>query len=419
MRMPSEELIVESPAPAFDTGLAARYSVGNLGSAAVFALFNTDLPLYLEGYGLSSTLIGLLANERSLVGAFVQPLVGRLSDRTRSPLGRRRPFFLVGVPLMALSLVLLALHPPFWLMLVLMTIGSFFLAVATDPYLALLADLWPPAQRGRVGGFLGLTSALGAIAITLFSTFLWSKNEPLVFGLTIAILLLAFGFTFFTVREPPVPVAVLPQPTQRPNLGAYVRGILQYPEAAKLVLAATFFWIGSGGATPYLTLFGRHALGAEGGQVFLLPLAFVATYALCAVPAGRLADRVGKKPVLTAGLLIYGLSALVGSQSTSIWVATGALALAGVGNAGVATTLNPLLTDLIPQARVAEFLGLGSSIWSLVQPLGSLLAGRVVDTLTPWIGINDAYRGAFVFAGLLIVLAAVLLRGVRPERAVT
>ena len=127
---------------AFPTGLAARYAVGNLGSASVYALFNTALPLYLESYGLSPEWIGPLANERSFIGAFVQPLVGRISDRTRTPLGRRRPFFLVGVPLMALSLVLLAVHPPFWLMLTLMTIGSFFLAVASDPYVALLADLF-------------------------------------------------------------------------------------------------------------------------------------------------------------------------------------------------------------------------------------------------------------------------------------
>jgi maltose/moltooligosaccharide transporter len=404
---------------AFPTGLAARYAVGNLGSASVYALFNTALPLYLESYGVPPEWIGPLANERSFIGAFVQPLVGRVSDRTRTPLGRRRPFFLVGVPLMALSLVLLAVHPPFWLMLTLMTIGSFFLAVASDPYVALLADLFPPLQRGRVGGFLGLTSALGAIGITLLATFLWKDHEALVFGLTIAILVVTFAFTFLTVREPPLPARAPPRPAGRLDPGAYVRGLLQYPEAAKLVLAATFFWIGSGGATPYVTLFGRHALGADGGQVFLLPLAFVACNAVFALPAGILADRLGKKTVLTAGLLIYGLGALVGSQSANLWQAVIALAVAGLGNAGTATTLNPLLTDLIPRSRTAEFMGLGSSIWSLVQPLGSLLAGIVVGLAANSAGLDAAYRWAFIFAGVLIILAAGLLQWVRPARAVT
>src|SRR5918911_4037279 len=79
----------------FDTAKAVNYSVANLGASLVYGLFNFGMPLYLDSYRLPAWLIGLLANERSFVGAFVQPVVGRLSDRTRSPLGRRRPFFLV------------------------------------------------------------------------------------------------------------------------------------------------------------------------------------------------------------------------------------------------------------------------------------------------------------------------------------
>ena len=401
---------------AFDTGKAARYSVGNLGSACVYTLFNTGLPLYLETYGIDPAWIGLLANERSFVGAFAQPIVGRVSDRTRTPLGRRRPFFLVGVPLMALSLVLLAVHPPFWLMITLMTIGSFFLAVASDPYVALLADLFPPAQRGRVGGFLGLTSALGAISVSLLSAFLWTRAEPLVFGLTISILVATFAFTFWTVREPPLPPAAEAARPARPGVRSYIHGLLQYPEAAKYVLAVMFFWVGSGGATPYVTLFGRHALHADGGQVFLLPLAFVVSGAIFAIPAGYLADRIGKKAVLTLGFVIYGGGALIGSQSADIWQATLALAVAGLGNAGT-VSLNPLLTDLIPRTRTAEFIGLGSSVWSLVQPAGSVLAGIVVSTAAAAIGLDSAYRWAFLFAGGLILTAAVLLQFVRPEAA--
>ena len=421
---------IDSPAPApappnapaipaaglaFDKGLAVRYSIANLGSASVYTLFNTGLPLYLESYGIAPAWIGLLANERSFVGALVQPVVGRLSDRTRTPLGRRRPFFLVGVPLMAISLLTLAIHPPFWIMLALMTIGSFFLAVAADPYLALMADLFPTALRGRVGGLLGLTSALAAITITLLSSFFWAQYEGLVFLFTISILVVAFGITFFTVREPPLPAG--PPVARGPRQGpaAYIRGLLEYPEAAKYVLAVTFFWIGSGGATPFVTLFAKHALQAGGAQIFYLPLAFVLSNALFAVPAGYLADRIGKKRVLTLGLLIYGLGALIGSQSATVPQATLALAACGLGNAGT-SSLNPLLTDLIPRRRVAEFIGLGSSVWSLVQPVGSLLAGALVAALTVPIGLSDAYRWAFIFAGTLIVLSALLLQLVRPER---
>ncbi|MDQ6741112.1 MAG: hypothetical protein M3021_12335, partial [Actinomycetota bacterium] len=71
----------------FDRGRAVCFSVANIGAQALYALFNQSMPMYLQSYGLPPALIGLLANERSLVGALVQPFVGRLSDRTRTRLG--------------------------------------------------------------------------------------------------------------------------------------------------------------------------------------------------------------------------------------------------------------------------------------------------------------------------------------------
>ena len=98
----------------FDTVKAVNYSVANLGASVFYGLFNFGMPLYLDSYGLHPSLVGLLANERSLVGAFAQPVVGFISDRIQTPLGKRRPFFLIGIPLVCLGLLLLAYHPPFW-----------------------------------------------------------------------------------------------------------------------------------------------------------------------------------------------------------------------------------------------------------------------------------------------------------------
>src|SRR5215210_4279044 len=238
----------------FDVGLAARYSVANFGAQAVFALLTTGFPLYLNTYPELKQypeLIGLLSNERALVAAVAQPVVGRISDRTRTPLGRRRPFFLIGIPLMSVALMLLATHPPFWVMLGVMTVAAFFLWVALDPYVALMADLFPPQQRGRVGGILGLAQMLGAILFLLLAVFLWKDHEARVFGLTIGILIASFGFTFLTVKEPPLEPEGIHEPVARtkPNVSAYVRGLMKYPEAAKYTLALVFFWLGNGGAT--------------------------------------------------------------------------------------------------------------------------------------------------------------------------
>src|SRR5439155_11454113 len=224
---------------------------------------NSGMPFYLNTYHLPGPLIGLLANERSFVGAFIQPLVGRISDRTRTPLGRRRPFFLIGVPLVCLGLLWLATHPPLWEMIGVMAVLAFFLAVAWDPYMALMADIFPPLQRGRVGGLLGLGAGLGNIAFAFFALALWSQNEFLVFGLVVAALIVTWGYTFFTVKEPPLEAraeeAEHAIKTRKPNRFVSIRGLMKYPEAAKYTLAVNFFWIGTGGVMPFITLFGVKA----------------------------------------------------------------------------------------------------------------------------------------------------------------
>ncbi len=114
---------------------------------------------------------------------------------------------------------------------------------------------------------------------------------------------------------------------------------------------------------------------------------------------------------------MYGLGAIVGSQSTDLTQATIALGVTGLGNAGTAS-LNALLTELIPRKRTAEFIGLGSAVWSFVAPVGSVAAGTVVTLSGFFVSQHDTYRWAFIFAGLMVLLAAVLLQRVHPERAV-
>ena len=128
---------------------SAIYGTGALGANAVYSFLNLAAGLYLERYPAVPTwAVGLLSQERSLAGAFVQPIVGAVSDRTRTRIGRRKPFFIAGVALTSASLLYLAGFPPLVPMLAVLSVNAFFLNVAVDPYTALMADIVPPRQRG-------------------------------------------------------------------------------------------------------------------------------------------------------------------------------------------------------------------------------------------------------------------------------
>ncbi|MGN6700399.1 MAG: MFS transporter [Thermomicrobiales bacterium] len=386
------------------------YSVASAGKNMVDAFSNAALPLYLEPYGLPGWLVGLLAQERSGIGGLVQPAIGALSDRTRTRFGRRRPYFLLGVALTALALVFLAFHPPLVPMLAVVAVLSFLLAVAADPYLALLADMTPERQRGRLGSFMGIFAMAGQVVMLLLAAVLWQTHERVVIFATAAGLLLCFGVTFAGVREPPLAAAASSATRSPLAPGRYLRDVLRYREVAKYSLAMTFFWLGGGSAAPFLTRFGVHELGLSDGKAFFLVMLIVLCTAIFAYPAGYLGDHYGKKPVQSAGLLFYGVAILISSQARTMEQILPAIVFVGLGNTIPTVLALPMLADLIPKRRAGEFTGLGSMLWSLCQPLGALIGGALADA-------SGGYRLTFIFAGVMMLVSCVLLQTVRPRAA--
>ena len=307
----------------------------------------------------------------------------------------------------AASLLYLAGFPPLVPMLAVLSVNAFFLNVAVDPYLALMADIVPSSQRGRVGTVLAVFNMLGQIGATLLGLFLWDRSPELVFVLVAAVLVVAFAVTTVGVHEPAAP----PAPTEpvKIDIPGYIRGLLAHRELLKYVGAAAVFWLGTGGVIPYLTRFGVHELGTTEGDAFQLFLPALVGTIVAAIPAGYVADRIGKKPVLAVGLLSFAVIALAGSQARDVPQALVAMAFIGLAN-GIWTALNvPLLIDLVPPERAAEITGLGSGIWSLAQPIGAVFAGILI-------GGFDSYRASFIGAAFLVFVSFLLLLTVRAPR---
>jgi maltose/moltooligosaccharide transporter len=384
------------------------FSVASAGSGMFNAFFNSAVPLFLARYPLPFWLVGLLAQERSFLGGFLEPVVGAISDRTRTRLGRRRPYFLVGVPLAAIFLVALAYEPPVQRLVPILLFLPFFLAISDRPYRAMMADISEPGQRGKLGGTMAVLEMAGQVGLLLLISQIWATHETEVFYVIALGLVLGYGFTFLTVREPaglpdPGPLALADPIT-------YLRRVFRYREAAKWVSAQFLFWLGIGGVTPFVTRYAVFELGMEESEAFLLLLLLVAFTALTALPAGFLGDRFGKRPVLLAGLVLFSISVLAGSQADDTQDIMIALAFAGIAN-GVNTALSfPFLTELLPRQRMGELTGLSAMVWSVAQPLGATAAGFLADQ-------TGTLRSTLVLAGLLLAGCVLVLLTIRPQVA--
>jgi Na+/melibiose symporter-like transporter len=374
------------------------YAAASVGTGAFYGFNNFVLPPVLQAFGAPDLVIGLLASTRSLEGALIQPTVGALSDRTRTRLGRRRPFMLVGVPISAVLFVGAGLADSLVPLAILIFLFSIFFNLAVDPYNALLPDIAPVDQRGRLSGLatgVQLASSVGCLVLVAAAS--GGGSVPAwVFSAVAVVLLASFAVTLLGVPEP------YPEAREGLPLRAYLQAILVHRQAVRYLGILFVYQFGLNAIVPYLVLFVTTDIHASAQTGFLLSALLLLTMAVSAVACGRLADRVGPRAVLALGWGLLAVSAVAGVLVQTLPQTVAVVVVAGIGN-GAATAANwPLLTDLIPPDQTGVFAGLKAAAESIAIPLSVVVAAEV---FLPRLG----YRGIFAMLAVTIVVALVLL----------
>lgn len=214
-----------------------RYASGQLGLTLVSESFGTYLAFfYLEKLGLSAAFYALARTVYAFWDAVNDPLFGHLSDRTKTRLGRRRPWLLVGVPLFLLF-YLLVFWVPEWARSP--AVLPYYFAVGIVLYETMATVVWTNYGALFPEMFRGLSERAGAAALKrgteLFGLILGIALAPLVYAqvgflgmalLFAALALLAFLLFFPGIQEDP-----------RAESGLGLR------QSFQLVLANRAFWV--------------------------------------------------------------------------------------------------------------------------------------------------------------------------------
>ena len=385
--------------PPMSVGRTLVYSAGSVGAGAFYAFNNFVLPFLLKNLGASDLVIGLLSSTRSLEGAVIQPLVGTLSDRVWTRLGRRRPFILVGVPLSAVFLVMAAASGSLLQLGIAIVLFSLFFNAALDPYTALLPDITPAHQRGLVSGISTGVQLASQVAFLVLISQVSGEGVPgWTYLVVAAAMLLGFGITVFGISER----RDVAERTEHVGLRAYLRALAEHTQAMRYLATIFVYQFGFSAVLPYLGLFIQQDIGQTEQTAFMLQAATLLLTALAAVAFGRLADRTGTKLVLLVGWGLLAIAAIGGTLITTLPETVAVVIVAGIGNGAATAVKWPLLTTLIPAHRSGVFAGLMASADSIAIPLSVVVAAEL---FLPRIG----YRGIFALLAINMLVALVLL----------
>jgi maltose/moltooligosaccharide transporter len=418
---------------------------GFFGTSIMWALYNTYVPIYLQagnpafdanlavqtfGFGLSATLTGFIMTLDNIAAFFIQPIMGAISDRTYTRIGRRMPYILIFAPIAVLAFVLIPLVPQmipaelngqvsqlsglFAFFVAALGVMLLAMAVFRTPVIALMPDLTPSPLRSKANGVINLMGGLGGVLAFLGGGMLYKMYRPLPFWVGGGVTLIAVVILFWKVKEPRELVESAAR--QEEGLGVF-RGLRDIPpenvRSLVLLILAIFFWfVGYNAVETFFSSYGVTTLGvSESTASMILSVAYV-TFILFSIPSGFIATRFGRKRTIIVGLAIFAVLLAIAFFVPVVPVVIVLLAVGGLAWSLVNINSLPMVVDISTSEEVlGTYTGLYYVAGTLAAVVGPILNGWVID-LT---GRN--YNMIFFVTPAFFVLAILCMLGVTKGEA--
>jgi MFS family permease len=369
----------------------------------------------LVGLSRAAASLALVAGTGALVAMVGNPFFGRMSDRTASKLGMRRPWMIIGLAGGSAGILIVALAPSIPLVLAGWCIAELFFNALLAAMAAVLPDQVPSVQRGQVSGVLGVCapigSVCGAFVVKLFTgSLLVMFLAPCAIGGFFVILFAV------TLNDRRLDRADKPKWSLREFVGTFYLSPrknrdFSWAFASRFMVILAYAFL-----TTYQAYYLLDKIGTAKAdvpeQIFLGTLAQAAVVVAASVIGGRLSDRTGRRKIFVlAASVVYGLALFVIAMASSFNGFLIGMAISGLGFGVYAAVDLALVVDVLPEKQhVAKDLGVFNIAGALPFALAPALAPAVLA-----IG-GGSYGVLYMVAGLCAIIGAAAILPVRRVR---
>ena len=421
-------------------GRTVRIGFAFLAICAFWQMYNNVIPLILTNtFHMNESLSGAIMAADNVLALFLLPLFGSLSDKCKSPMGRRKPFILAGTVLSVLLMLLVPVldnryfsHPSQELSVVFVCVlGLLLIAMGTyrSPAVALMPDLTPKPFRSRANAVINLMGALGGIIYLILASILYSEartkglahvNYLPLFLIVAAIMVLSLLIVLFTINEPALRLQVENYEKDHPEQETAPvgdDGSRTLPPAVKrslifLLISVSLWFISYNAVETWFTTYAQRMWGMSLGSASLCLTIATGGAILSYIPIGQAAARFGRRRVIIAGvillascffvLFIYTL--LSGSFHPILYLL---LLLIGLAWAAINVNSLPMVLEMCSGAEIGRFTGLYYTFSMAAQIVTPVAAGTLMNR----IGYTSLFIYSTLFAGMAFLTMSQVKHG--------
>lgn len=367
-----------------------RVGFASLSISAFWQMYDNIIPLILKNtFNIGDTLAGSIMAMDNILAIFMLPLLGAISDRTETRLGRRIPYILCGAMLTVLFLMMVPYaveNKTLWLFFVALGLTLLSISVYRSPAVALMPDVTPPPLRSKANAVINLMGAIGAV-FTLVMTSLLVKQSgdqsyASLFGAVAIFMLTGAVIVVLTVPENKwrISAGEIDEIEMQEKMAPEVKRSLMF------LLASIFLWFMAYNAIT--TAFTKYA-----EEVWQINVRVASTSLLVAtvgaiisfIPVGILSSKIGRKKMIMIGIILLTICFASGTFfqefSPLVYVL---FVIVGVAWASINVNSYPMVVEMSRHGDTGKFTGYYYTVSMAAQIITPIVSGAFLEFVGYW-----------------------------------
>ena len=404
----------------------------------LWQVYNWYLPLFLNDFladlfSGDKLLIGIIMALDNLFALFMIPLMSRLSDKTKTKLGRRVPYIIVGI----LASATLFLFMPYvnnlhniWLLLLNILFLLISMNIYRSPCVALMPDITPKPLRSKGNSVINILGGVG-IAIGYLSIIFFSYSNYIPFYIVSIIMVIALVIFLITVNENRFVAdyrkqleenGMSEEEDQKEDVEkggsakTNIRNVL-------LILAVVFFvYMANNSVETFISLYSEYVFGhieniplnMNPGALVIVPFG-IASFAF-AIPAALIADKLGRRKAVLIGAICMAIAylflAIMGMSMGFSYFLLIFFFIAGIGFSLITINIYPMVIENCSSDNVGKYTGHYYTASMLAQSITPAFCGLF---MSGW--IFNSMRVLFPYAFICMIAAIITLCFIKENKS--